>query len=96
MFGQSNKALSELNSVMSKEAALNKHFSFFETQFTEDVFNFLKRQENFRKLSIEKTYLAFLLVDALCKERATHLHDGIDYNILRNNAITSIEIILQD
>ena len=96
VFGQSNKALSELNSVMSKETSLNKHFSSFETQFTEEVFNFLKSQENFRKLSIEKTYLAFLLVDALCKERAPRLHDGIDYNILKNNAVTSIEVILQD
>ena len=47
-------------------------------------------------MSIEKTYLAFLLIDALCKERATHLHDEIDYNILKSNAVTSIEIILQD
>ncbi len=96
VFGQSNKALSELNNIMSQETTLNKHFSYFETQFTEEVFNFLKSQENFRKLSMEKTYLAFLLVDALCKERATRLHDGMDYTILKNNAVTSIEMILQN
>lgn len=96
LFGKSNKALSELNNVMGKDKDLNKHFSSYEVKFTENIFAFLKNKDGFEMLSIEKTYLAFLLVDALCKERTTNLHDKIDYNALRNQAIATMKTILSN
>lgn len=93
LFGKPNRALKEINSVMSKVQSLNKFFSDFETEYVESIYKILKEKYN-PEITFEKVWIAFLLIDELSKEYVSSRHKKINYNLLEKQAIVFIETLL--
>ena len=88
-----NRALKEINSVMSKVQSLNIFFSDFETEYVESIYKILKEKYN-PEITFEKVWIAFLLIDELSKEYVSSRHKKINYSLLEKQAIVFIETLL--
>ena len=93
LFCFSNRALKEINSVMSKVQSLNIFFSDFETEYVESIYKILKEKYN-PEITFEKVWIAFLLIDELSKEYVSSRHKKINYSLLEKQAIVFIETLL--
>lgn len=93
VFGQPNKALSEISNVMEKEPDLCTYFSEFEIEYANNICSLLKKKYS-ETVSFEKVWLAFLIIDGLSKEYISNRHKNINYQQLEKQAIISIETIL--
>lgn len=93
LFGQPNRALNEISSVMSKVPSLNIFFSEFETEYVESIHMILKEKYN-SEITFERVWISFLIIDELSKEYASRRHKKIDYHLLEKQAIISIETLL--
>lgn len=93
VFGQPNKALNEISTVMSKETNLCTYYSEFEVEYVNNIYYLLKKKYS-ETVTFEKVWLAFLIVDGLCKEYVSNRHKNINFQQLEEQAIISIETIL--
>lgn len=96
LFGQSNKALSEISGSMSKIVDLNFFFSEFEVNYVQSVFQILKTKYKFEALTFEKVWIAFLIIDELNNEYVSGRHKKIDYQLFEKQAINSIVLTLSN
>lgn len=94
LFGKPNQALKEINTVMSKVPDLNTYFSEFETEYVKNVHALLKKQYN-SKITFEKVWIAFLIINELSKEYSSGRHEKINYQQLEQQAMMAIEGILR-
>lgn len=93
LFGQPNRALSEISTIMSKVPDLNTYFSEFEVEYAEKIYMLLKDKYD-SEMTFEKVWIAFLIIDELSKEYASNRHKKINYQLLESQAIISIEAVL--
>lgn len=94
LYSKSNRALVQLRLMIADDNEINEHFAAFENSYFTDIVNLLKTTGTNCNNLFEKVYISCILIDSLRQEKAAFTHDGLNFNVLKEETQSAIYNIL--
>lgn len=94
LYAASSHALAKLRMMMLDDDEINRHFCDFENEYFSKIIELLNKNNINSENLLEKVFASCILVDALSLEKSAFPHNGLNYNILKEQITKAIFNIL--
>lgn len=90
LYSKSNRALVQLRLMIVDDDEINRHFSNLENTYFSNITLILKNRGIACDNLFEKVYISCILIDALRQEKTSFSHEGLNFEIIKEQVKETI------
>jgi AcrR family transcriptional regulator len=90
LYADAGRALVQLRMMIMDDEEINHHFSDLENAYFINIAALLNKNGIVRDNLFEKVYASCILIDALRQEKTAFSHNGLNYDILKQQVMAAV------
>lgn len=90
LYSGSSHTLAQIRMMILEDDQINHHFAELENKYFNDIINIMKMNNIAPDDPLEKVYASCTLIDTLRQEHSAFPHDGMNYEVFKDNITKAV------